>query len=84
MTSSEALEAVRTVAARFGAGDADVREMWRGLNDNLWDLCQESPLSDDLQELSDALERWEIAIGSDRPAAIEEARLVAERVAENA
>ena len=80
MESSEAAAAVRSVAASFGRGDADVKAMWAALHGNLHDLCSDRPLEGDFLDLFNALERWEEAVGSERDTALLDAQLIARRL----
>ena len=77
---TEALGAVRSVAARFGAGEATVQDMWAAFSSNLQALIADGPLKGDLAALFLELETWESASGDERDAAVKVARTIAARV----
>jgi hypothetical protein len=80
MKSSEAAAAIRSVAASFGRGEADVQAMWAALHGNLHDLCADRPLEGNFLDLFNSLERWEAAVGSGREAALVDSRVIALRL----
>ena len=77
MEPEEADAAIRFEAARFGAGAGTMRDMWSCFHGNLYDLCRDGPLSDEMRVFSVALERWEIAVGAQREEALAAARSLA-------
>jgi len=80
MEPDQADELIRRGAFHFGAGDLTIIEMWNVFHGNLYDLCRECPMTDELVALFESLERWEIAVGADRVLAVDDARSVARRL----
>jgi hypothetical protein len=74
----------RQAAARFGAGDSSIVEMWTAFHANLEALCAERPLEGDFLNLFEAMELWETAVGERRNDAERDACVIAERLGRSA